>query len=207
MPAPEILSRPAQDARPALGHVNLMIDTFIANASADDLRSIMRNLLATGPPGLCPAFTNAARSRLRQTTAKAQPNPYSFFRRQTRDCEASSLPQLFETLSRARTLYGAGLGFSSLGLLVHVVRSTVGLRWDEDGDMADLLAVIDADIGQAIQSSKEEIEGGRVGDFSSAREVVQELRRTVNDCFADVEHWGGEFPFERALSSLQCWKV
>ena len=111
----------------------------------------MRNLLATGPPGLCPAFTNAARSRLRQTTAKASPNPYTLFRRQTRDCEATALPQLYETLSRARSLYGAGLGFASLGILSQVVRATIGLRWEEDGDMADVLAVIDADIGQAIQ--------------------------------------------------------
>ena len=89
--------------------------------------------------------------------------------------------------------------------------------------MADVLAVIDADIGQAIQvcplcvdtiassdlgfqSSKEEIEGGRVSDFSIAREAVQDVRRAVNECYSDVQNWGGEFPYERALSSLQCWK-
>ncbi len=33
------------------------------------------------------------------------------------------------------------------------MRATVGLRWEDDGDMADILAVIDADIGQAIQVS------------------------------------------------------
>lgn len=111
----------------------------------------MRNLLATGPPGLNPAFTNAARSRLRQITAKSSPNTFTLFRRQTRDCEATALPQLYDTLSRARTLYGAGLGFASLSVLSQVVRATIGLRWEEDGDMADILAVIDADIGQAIQ--------------------------------------------------------
>ncbi|RXW17280.1 hypothetical protein EST38_g8575 [Candolleomyces aberdarensis] len=223
MPAPDILPRP-MDSRPALGHVNLMIDTFIANASAEDLRSIMRNLLATGPPGLCPAFTNAARSRLRQTSAKSMPNPYTLFQRQTRDCDAAPLPQLYDTLTRARSLYGAGLGFSSLALLAQVVRATVGLRWEDDGDMADILAVIDADIGQAIQvglhifdnntrslstasqSSKEEIEGGRVSDFSSAREAAQDLRRAVNESLADVKLWGGDFPYERALASLQYWK-
>ncbi|KAG2006378.1 hypothetical protein CC2G_002698 [Coprinopsis cinerea AmutBmut pab1-1] len=206
MPAPEVSSMRSYDSRPALGHVNLMIDTFIANATADDLRSIMRNLLATGPPGLCPAFTNAARSRLCQTQAKSKVNPYAFFRRQTRDSEAVPLPHLHETLTRARSLYGAGLGFASLGILASVLRATVGLRWQDDGDMADLLAVIDADVGQAIQSSKEEIEGGRVGDFHAAREAVQELRRSVHESLADVQSWGGDFPFERALASLQCWK-
>lgn len=44
-------------------------------------------------------------------------------------------------------------------------------------------------------------------DFSSARDVVQDLRRAVNESYSDVEAWGGEFPYERALSSLQCWKL
>lgn len=50
------------------------------------------------------------------------------------------------------------MGFASLGVLVHVVRATVGLRWEEDGDMADMLAVIDADIGQAIQVCRRMLE-------------------------------------------------
>ena len=33
------------------------------------------------------------------------------------------------------------------------MRATIGLRWEDNGDMADILAVIDADIGQAIQAS------------------------------------------------------
>jgi len=49
-------------------------------------------------------------------------------------------------------MYGAGMGFSSLGLLSSVVRATLGLRWEDDGDMADILAVVDIDIGQAIQA-------------------------------------------------------
>ncbi|TFK24142.1 hypothetical protein FA15DRAFT_619710 [Coprinopsis marcescibilis] len=206
MPAPEVTNMRSFDSRPALGHVNLMIDTFIANASVDDLRSIMRNLLATGPPDVSPAFANAARSRLRQTYAKAKPNPYILFRRQARDSEAVALPHLFETLARARSMYGAGLGFASLGILTSVVRATIGLRWEDDGDTVDVLAHIDADIGQAIQSAKEELDGGRVNDFSAAQDAVQDLRRAIQDSLNEVNSWGGEFPFERGLSSLQCWK-
>ena len=145
-----------------------MVDTFIANASADEsvhntshhplltlvisLRSIVRNLLATGPPGLAPAFTSAARSRLRQTNSKVHNSPY-LFQRQTRDKPSAPTPSLHDLLTRARSLYGAGLGFASLGLLSSIVRATIGLRWEDDGDMADILAVIDADISQAIQAS------------------------------------------------------
>lgn len=115
------------------------------------LRSIVRNLLATGPPGLAPAFTNAARSRLRQTSAKIHNNPY-IFQKQTRDKPSAPMPPLHDLLTRARSLYGAGLGFASLAVLSAIVRATIGLRWEDDGDMADILAVIDADIGQAIQA-------------------------------------------------------
>jgi hypothetical protein len=136
------------------------------------------------------------------------------------------MPSLHDLLTRARSLYGAGLGFASLGLLSSIVRATIGLRWEDNGDMADILAVIDADIGQAIQasiawpnyipytrpyrspsqSSKEEIEGGGVVDFTLAREAKNDLRCAVNDSLADVKSWGGEFPFERAASSIEYWK-
>jgi hypothetical protein len=220
-----------------------MVDTFIANASADEsvhnsshhplltfslsLRSIVRNLLATGPPGLAPAFTSEARSRLRQTNSKIHNSPY-LFQRQTRDKPSAPMPSLHDLLTRARTLYGAGLGFASLGLLSSIVRATIGLRWEDDGDMADILAVIDADIGQAIQaslalliiynnstspyrsshsqSSKEEIESGGVVDLTLAREAKNDLRCAVNDSLADVNSWGGEFPFERATASIEYWK-
>ena len=136
------------------------------------------------------------------------------------------MPSLHDLLTRARSLYGAGLGFASLGLLSSIVRATIGLRWEVDGDMADILAVIDADIGQAIQasgaypniyntrltlsitnqSSKEEIDGGGVLDFTLAREAKNDLRCAVNDSLADVKSWGGEFPFERAAASIEYWK-
>ncbi|KAF9462856.1 hypothetical protein BDZ94DRAFT_1219232 [Collybia nuda] len=206
MPAPYTYPRPL-DVRPALGHVNLMVDTFIANANVDDLRSITRSLLATGPPSFVADFTNTARSRLRQTNAKAVPSPYSLFIRQTHNSPAAPTQQLHDTLLRARSLYGAGMGFASLGVLASIVRASIGLRWEDNGVIADILAVIDADIGQAIQSSKEEIEGGRVSDISSAREIVNDLRGAVSESLADTKSWGGEFPFDRASWSIQYWKI
>jgi hypothetical protein len=66
-------------------------------------------------------------------------NPYVFF------------THLHDVLTRARSLSGAGMGFSSLALLVTIVRATISLQWEDEGDMADFLAVIDSDITQAIQ--------------------------------------------------------
>lgn len=113
----------------------------------------MRILLATGPPGITPAFTNAARNRLRQTSYKV--NPYMLFRKQTVESPPTPLPHLFDVLTRARSLFGAGMGFASLSLLANIVRATIDLRWEEDSEMADFLAVIDSDITQAIQVRSE----------------------------------------------------
>jgi len=73
--------------------------------------------------------------------------------------------------------------------------------------MADILAMIDADIAQAIQSSKEEVEAGRVADYSSARATLNDLRLATRESFADVEAWGGEYPFERASASIDYWNL
>lgn len=114
----------------------------------------MRHLLAAGPPAVAPAFANAARSRLRYTNTKVLPNPYSLFRRQPHNVKFTAPTELLhDTLANVRSLYGAGMGFRSLVILASIVRATLGLQWEEEGDMADILAVIDIDIGQAIQVS------------------------------------------------------
>ncbi|KAJ7683441.1 hypothetical protein B0H17DRAFT_1160913 [Mycena rosella] len=199
MPAPETTPRPA-NARPVLGHVNLMADTLIANANLDDLRAIVRSMVASATPGIAAALTAAARDRLQQTHARGLPSPgaCSLF-----TPHGAPTPQLHDILRRARALYGSGMGFASLGLLACAVRATLGLRWEREGELADVLAVIDADVAQAIQSCKEELESGRTSEGKG----LNELRSAVDASCADVEGWGGEFPFERAASSLEYWKL
>ena len=109
-------------------------------------------MLATGPAGIVPAFLNAAHSRLRQTNAKAIPNKQALFA-VARNGQAIPTDSLYDALSRARKLFGSGMGFSSLEILTAIVRATLGLRWDDEGDMMDILATIDGDITQAIQVS------------------------------------------------------
>ncbi|KAG6872504.1 hypothetical protein C0995_009260 [Termitomyces sp. Mi166 len=202
----QAIPRPSE-GRPVLGHVNLMVDTFIANANVDDLRSIVRSLLATNSPSLAASFTSAARSRLRQTAPKTSVNSYALFTLPSQTTPASPTQHLHDVLVRARALYGAGMGFASLKMLTSVMRASIGVRWEDDSDLATLFAFIDADIGQAIQSSKEEIEGGRVSDWEAAREIVDDLRGVVKESKRDVQAWGGEFPFERTAASLEYWKL
>ncbi|KAI0365844.1 hypothetical protein BV20DRAFT_972573 [Pilatotrama ljubarskyi] len=195
------------DARPVLGHVNLMVDTLIANANLEDLRAIVRGMLATSPPSVAAAFTSAARQRLVRAKATDIPDMTGIFLAGPGDKTASPTEKLNTILLRIRTLYGSGMGFASLKILARIVAATVGLRWEEDSTMEDTLAIIDADISQAIQSAKEEIDGGRVTDMDGAREVVHELRCAINDSQMDATKWGGDFAFERAAASLEYWRV
>ena len=164
-------------------------------------------MLATSPPSVAQAFTSAARQRLHRVNADAVPDTMGIFSPGPGEKTASPSEKLHDILIRIRTLYGSGMGFASLKILARIVNATVGLKWEEDSAMEDVLAEIDADISQAIQSSKEEIEGGRVADFQAAREIVHELRSAVNDSQMDVKKWDGEFPFDRAASSLEYWRV
>ncbi|KAF5358767.1 hypothetical protein D9758_008573 [Tetrapyrgos nigripes] len=181
MPAPEVVS-PSQDARPIVGHVNLMVDTYIANATTEDLRSSIRGLLSSGMPGVASAFTMAARQRLDQVDVDSIPGSRPLFEYGiSNDGEPLPTDWLFETLAR--------------------------FKWDSQGEMAKALTVVDSDISQAIQSCKEEMDAGRASDVEEVRVIVQYLRSAVDQSMMDVESWGGEFPFERASFSIEYWKL
>jgi len=163
-------------------------------------------MLSTSPPSVAASFTAAARHRythgrgkgaissppLFATTSSNIPEPYA------------PTPELHDLLAYARSLLGAGMGFASIAVLCTAVRATSGLRWDEEGAMADALAIIDADLSQAIQSCKEELAGDNVRDIHAARAALNDLRAALDDCYADVTSWGGEFPFERGAANADC---
>lgn len=73
--------------------------------------------------------------------------------------------------------------------------------------MEQILAEIDADIGQALQSSREEMDGGRVGSLTNARAALEELKSAIKESHLAVASWGGLYPFERAAASLDFWKL
>ncbi|KAF7421346.1 hypothetical protein PC9H_011869 [Pleurotus ostreatus] len=207
MPAPEAFPR-NQDGRPALGHVNLMLDTFLCNASIEDLRAAVRGLLSSGSPGIASAFTTAARTQLQKTSnTSVLQSPMPIFAISSQTASWQPTKRLADMLMRARSLYGVGMAFSSLDILAAIVRAASELRWPSDGEMADTLAMIDADIAQALQSCKEETEAGRVEDIRLARESITKLRIAVEECHKQVEAWGGEIPFERSSSSLELMKL
>ncbi|OBZ68357.1 hypothetical protein A0H81_11809 [Grifola frondosa] len=188
MPAPES----TRDSRPALGHV---------------LRAIVRTTLATTPPYVAAAFTSAARRRLEKSNMAAGPIGAELFAKIPITGLSIPTPELHDTLKQARALYGAGMGLSSLGVLTDIVRATIGARWEENGEMDNSLAAIDLDITQAIQSSKEEMDSGRITDLPAARTTVARLHAGLIDSSADAKTWGCDPPFEQATISVEYWKL
>ncbi|KAJ6479576.1 hypothetical protein C8R45DRAFT_353956 [Mycena sanguinolenta] len=187
-----------------VGHVNMMADVVLVNASPEDLRAILRNMLSSKTPGLTSAFITSTRARLHQRgTYGAVTDLKQLFS----DAGDVPAPQLLASLARARMLYGSGLGFASLEPLSVVVRSTIGHRWTDDGEIAHTLVMADADIAQGLQSCKEELQGGATADLEAGRAALDELAAALGESQRDVARWGGEFPFERAMYSVQDFKL
>ncbi|KIP02598.1 hypothetical protein PHLGIDRAFT_37827 [Phlebiopsis gigantea 11061_1 CR5-6] len=206
MPAPQT-PKANHYSRPVLGHVNLMVDTFIANASADELRAAVRGLLSSSSPAVASAFTDAARRRLTQTGVARKPACDALFAVRADGRGVGPTAELRDVLGRARMLYGVGLGFASLKLLAQPVRAAARLRWELGGEIEQVLAEIDADIGQALQSSREELDGGRAGNLNTARAALEELKSAIKESQLALEGWAGSYPFERAAASLEFWKL
>ncbi|KAI0071641.1 hypothetical protein K474DRAFT_584365 [Panus rudis PR-1116 ss-1] len=194
-------------SRPVLGHVNLMMDSFLANANANDLRAIVRATLATCPPSTTEAFKDAAAKRLQYRASLPLPSEGLFT--SSPGGFASPNANLEEVLSTARSLYGIGMGLASLRKLTAVVRATLGLKWEEGGLMSDTLAVVDSDISQAVQSAKEELGNGGEGNktYDNAVAIKGDLDAALKASQRDTARWGGEFPFEKAAGNVVYWKL
>ncbi|KAG9033318.1 hypothetical protein FRB95_000325 [Tulasnella sp. JGI-2019a] len=173
------------------------------------LRAIVRSLLATGPTGTTSCFTSIARTRVQHSTPRKLPSPSSLFTTASPDSSfAVPTKALYDTLARARALFGVGLGFESLPILTSIINRILPLQWEIDSEMEDALIVLDADLAQAIQSCREQLASGSdlVKDMEGARTAVKALRDAMDNCQEVVESWGGEFPLEKGMMSIEGWK-
>ncbi|KAG7087016.1 hypothetical protein E1B28_012994 [Marasmius oreades] len=198
MPAPDV-SIPTNVTHSVVGHVNLMVDTFLANVDSDEL-------LSSGLPDIAKTFNEIARGYYSSKGEEYKPNYKSLFRRGE---EGAVVPteDFNEGLIHGRSLYGIGMGLAALEVLAFIVSATVGIRWREGDKLYGALVVLDSDITQAIQSCKEEKEAGRIVDQTRMRKVVENLRSVLKESSEEVRSWDGVFPFDKATSSVQYWKV
>lgn len=190
----------------SIRHIEIVICTNLRQPS---LRTIVRSMLATSPPTVSASFIASARHCLGQTLQKSVAKQTALFEpievNGRYDIKGSA--KLNGLLAYARSLYGAGMGFDSIDILTGIVRTATSLRWDPNDTVVNDLAIIDADISQAVQSCKEELAGGHVRDISIARTALRKLRSCLADCRAEVESWGGEFPFSRGSSNADCLQL
>ena len=165
--------------------------------------------MTTSPPDVSASFVDAARGCLRQSLNNKghSKQPALFETREDRGrCYVAATPKLNSLLAYTRSLYGAGMGFDSIDVLTGIVRAATGVRWDAAANLADVLAVVDTDICQAIQSCKEEVVGGHLRDPAAARAGLRKLRLALAECREEVGVWGVEFPFSRGSSNAECFQ-
>lgn len=173
------------------------------------LRGIIRELLASSPLSVSAQFAATALGRLKRKLSGCGspeiPSGPLFYISE----EGLSRPtDAFDKILRAaRSVCGAGSGLFALQSLTPVIKQTIGLRWEEDGEMANSLAVLDSDMTQAIQSSKEELMREKGAGVDEAKAVAEELRLRISEVLTSVESWGGKPPFERTEASLEHWKL
>ncbi|KAI1796352.1 hypothetical protein LXA43DRAFT_969840 [Ganoderma leucocontextum] len=190
---------------PVFGHVNLMVDTLIANLELSDMQAIIRAHLCTTPQDATTSFMAAARTRLNRSMKGLKvPAPSALFS-EAGDSSNAWKPtrELEEVLRTSRVSYGAGMGLAGLGLLTAVVAATARPGWKPDNETASLLADIDRDLCQAIVSSKQEMDAGRATREEAAG-VQEALLHALNGCKHVL---GEEYPFELGETEVEGWKT
>ncbi|KIM32085.1 hypothetical protein M408DRAFT_14629 [Serendipita vermifera MAFF 305830] len=201
------LGLPQSAGGPQVRHVNLMVDTIITNVASDDIRTLVRALLSSSPAHVTDQFCSLAKAHLNHIPIPPPPRgPELFAIPPSSDEEELKPTPAFETLlARARARYGAGLGVSSIQVLLPIVEVAATMPWTEESAIEESLAIVDSDIAAALLNTKEETgAGGEAG--ARAIGVLRKLRDTFEIVKEKVEARGGDFPFERsedALSSLE----
>ena len=212
-----------------------MVDTLISNANPQEfvsvynitryisliffvgsLQAMVRGLLSSSRPDVAAAFTAAARAHLTRRNIFAISNRAALFSPvETIDDAEGTIPlwaptaDLEPLLRRTRMAYGAGLGVESLETLTNIVEVVAETHWKEDdgvNSMENILAAIDQDISQAVESAKQQIEAGHIDDIERAGQVKEALFKALQKCEQSVGVWNAEmFPFPRGLESVRGW--
>jgi hypothetical protein len=182
-------------------YIFLSICRVPSNDRPHSLHAFIRSCLASGGPELAANFREAARNHLRETYLRNPPQDAVFFVKV--DSAVVPTPDLNNALAQACTLFGAGLGFASLGILA----SSIGLKWMPNSEMSDTLAVMNIDICLALQvsfpfgrqffppnsfsqSSREELDHGWA-DLSMVHTAIADIHSAVKSSFEDTKQWKG----------------
>ncbi|KAK2002617.1 aldo/keto reductase [Colletotrichum falcatum] len=183
----------AQGAKTA--HVNMMTDTIITNLPAENLRVIMRSLLAAHPD-ITSTFEAETRNYIEDVavpTAQAQ-RPAN-----------TDIVWLKKTQATIRCMLGCGLVSRSIPLMNEVVTQGVKLLLDPETtkeDTLNTLAAIDGDIVQIMTAvEKTLLAASRTHLLDDERTLVGSLHQNLADCKTATDEKSMEYPYGRALFS------
>lgn len=199
---PADLQAPEPPASAKASHVNMMTDTVIANMPPEGLRVVLRGLLGVDAK-VTPALNSLAAEYLNTTSFTT--NPQLFY---SRKCPVEACA-LVDFQQRYRCLMGCGMGFRSMELLNEVLRQVLAVVLLDGQDISDhlmdILAIVDADMVQAVTAVQKELlttSGMREMTIEEAK-IVRNLMDGLLGCQKQSETMGIEFPFKRGLSRIQ----
>jgi hypothetical protein len=178
-----------------------MVDTIITNVASDDIRTLVRALLSTSPAHVTDQFCSLAKAHLHHMPIPPAPGVPDLFTTTNPELEPAPTPAFESLLARARARYGAGLGASSILVLLPIVDAAATIQWTEESPIEDALSIVDCDIAAALLNAKDEVKQ----DGDTAREAVDalaKLRVSLETVQEKVRVWEGDFPFERSLDAL-----
>ncbi|KAJ4376335.1 hypothetical protein N0V83_001618 [Neocucurbitaria cava] len=183
-----------------MAHVNLMVDTVIANLPEEGLRSVLRAMLAADP-SVTSLFEERTRTYLQKpSTAHTRP----LF---NTNGSAPSLTNSFRsTQQRIRAMLGCGMCYESLPLLTAIVSQASHLRLQSASpeELIHALSTVDGDIIQALTAVQKSLltPTGTRPLSHYEKPVVQALLDSIVHFYESCNAAALDFLFERSLASL-----
>lgn len=184
-----------------MAHVNLMVDTVIANMPSEGLRSVLRSMLAADP-----SVTNLFEERTRNYLKKITLTVCSegLF---TADNNGSRITEEFRAMQqRIRTMLGCGMCYESIPLFTNIVGQASELRLPamSSKDLIHSLSTVDGDIVQALTAVQKSLltSAGTRSPSQEEKMVLQSLFDVVVQCYKSWNATTQNFIFERSLAAL-----
>lgn len=187
-----------QAMEPKMAHVNLMVDTVIANLPEEGLRSVLRSMLAADP-SITPLLEQRTRNYLIKSLDSRHGHLFP---------DVLKLTECFRnTQQRVRSMLGCGMCYESLALLTNIVDQASDLQPDSglSEELLQALGTVDGDIVQALTAVQKTllVATGSRPLSETEKPVVQSLLDAVVKCFKTWEIHATDFVFERSLTALR----
>ncbi|TID25248.1 aryl-alcohol dehydrogenase [Venturia nashicola] len=188
-------------SEPKMAHVNLMVDTVIANMPSEGLRAVLRSMLAADP-SVTSLFEERTRNYLEKT--KSTVRSENLF---AADGNGFKATENFGAMQqRIRTMLGCGLCYESIPLLTSILgqASHLPLPSTSSKDLLHALSTIDGDIVQALTAVQKLLltPAGTRSPSQEEKSILQSLFNAIAQCYESWNATTRNFIFERSVAAL-----